>query len=215
MPPISALRKCVYVFVCNSTGVQTCPVTTLPVLRGTPRPAVQVDQMDRPAVMPAPEMFIQGYPKDGSAAPPGTPACSGRDRTLAPRSRRGKRRAGRAGLGTPAPAVSLPRAACDPDPGGGALALALPLPVAGPHVVDDHGLIGDDVVGLHGRAGPALPSRRAAGGTGSWIHRLRTAEPPDPVAPHPSHPQCATYAGPAGLSGGSVSQPITAPTWVD
>lgn len=37
---------------------------------------------------------------------------------------------------------------------------------AGPHVVDDHGLVGDDVVGLHGRAGPALPSRRAARRTG-------------------------------------------------
>ena len=41
-------------------------------------------------------------------------------------------------------------------------------PVAKPHVVDDHGLVGDDIVGLHGRAGPALPSRRAAVVTNGW-----------------------------------------------
>lgn len=33
---------------------------------------------------------------------------------------------------------------------------ALP-PAAGPHVVDDHGLVGDDIVGLHGPAGPGRP----------------------------------------------------------
>ena len=41
-------------------------------------------------------------------------------------------------------------------------------PVAKPHVVDDHGLVGDDIVGLHGRAGPALPSRRAEVVTNGW-----------------------------------------------
>lgn len=60
--------------------------------------------------------------------------------------------------------MHMSRQAGVPAPTQAAL-LPPPPPAAGPYVVDHHGLVGDDVVGLHGRAKSALPSRRAAGGT--------------------------------------------------
>lgn len=90
-----------------------------------------------------------------------------------------------------------------------------PPPAAGPHVVDDHGLVGDDVVGLHGQARPALPSRRAAGGTcGPRAGGLRTEAAPD-AASRPSHPDGATYTGPDGLAVGRTPKPIIALTRAD
>lgn len=74
-------------------------------------------------------------------------------------------------------------------------------PGARPHIVDDHGLVGDDVVGLHGPAEPAQPSRRAAGGpAGSRARgRTRTDATPD-AAPHPSPSALPTRARPRGQS---------------
>lgn len=46
-----------------------------------------------------------------------------------------------------------------------------PTPAARTHIVDDYRLVGDVVVGLHGPAEPALPSRRAAGGPASYKER--------------------------------------------
>lgn len=62
-----------------------------------------------------------------------------------------------------------------------------PNPAVPTHIVDDHGLVGDDVVGLHGRAEPALPSRWAAGGPAGYkaSGRTRTAATLD-GAPRPS-----------------------------
>lgn len=71
-------------------------------------------------------------------------------------------------------------------PGGRAPALP---PAAGPHVVDDHGLVGDDIVGLHGRAGPGRPcpaggrqeglaNRRAGRRTGPRRLQTRGRAPP-------------------------------------
>lgn len=65
---------------------------------------------------------------------------------------------------------------------------ALP-PPAGPHVVDDHGLVGDDIVGLHGQAGPGRPcpaggrqdrlvNRRAGRRTGPLQLQTRSRAPP-------------------------------------
>ena len=117
------------------------------------------------------------------AVTPALPRCSsragwGRARARAPPRRRGwgvglapqgpgyraKRRRG-IRAGSPrrtSPDGWGPSRCCRVRPGGGAPAFP---PAAGPHVVDDHGLVGDDVVGLHGGAGSALPSRQAAGRT--------------------------------------------------
>lgn len=91
---------------------------------------------------------------------------------------------------------------------------ARPPPAAGPHVVDDDGLVGDDVVGLHGRAGPGRPcpaggrqekladaqtggpdrsgSRRGAAPLPSGARSLREPGAPSrarPAANHRSHPR--------------------------
>lgn len=81
-------------------------------------------------------------------------------------------------------------------------------PAAGPHVVDDHGLVGDNVVGLHGRARPALPSaglqEEPAGVQTCTAVALDTAA-------RPSHPASAAYASPAGLAGGRSPHPGQSP----
>lgn len=86
-------------------------------------------------------------------------------------------------------------AACDPEAGHS------PPPAARPHIVDDHRLVSDDVVGLHGPAEPALPSRRAAGGPAGYKARgeIWTDATPD-TAPLPSPSALPTRTRPRGQS---------------
>lgn len=87
-----------------------------------------------------------------------------------------------------------------PPPATPRLVTALP-PAARPHIVDDHGLVSDDVVGLHGPAEPALPSRRAAGGPAGYKARgeIWTDATPD-TAPLPSPSALPTRTRPRGQS---------------
>lgn len=85
---------------------------------------------------------------------------------------------------------------------------ARPPPAAGPHVVDDHGLVGDDVVGLHGRAGPGRPcptGRRQerpadarAGGPDSSSSGSGAAALPPGARSLGSRPERAAYASREG-----------------
>lgn len=61
-----------------------------------------------------------------------------------------------------------------------------PLPAVGSHVIDDHRLVSDDVVGLHVQAWLALPSRQAAGGTSVWSGTPRNALLPPQRAAQPT-----------------------------
>lgn len=97
--------------------------------------------------------------------------------------------------------MHMSRQAGVPAPTQAAL-LPPPPPAAGPYVVDNHGLVGDDVVGLHGRAESALPSRRAAGGTrGLRAGGLRTDG---------SRRRCATPLPPGGRTLGRPGGSCTA-----
>lgn len=89
-----------------------------------------------------------------------------------------------------------PRATpCDPAAGHS------PSPAARPHIVDDHGLVSDDVVGLHGPAEPALPSRRAAGGPAGYKARGETWTDATPdTAPLPSPSALPTRTRPRSQS---------------
>lgn len=91
---------------------------------------------------------------------------------------------------------------------------ARPPPAAGPHIVDDHRLVGDDVVGLHGRAGPA----QQAGRRRNWRMRRRMRADPTAAAtdagPRPSRPKRAAYAS-RMLPGRRAPRPIIAPNWAD
>lgn len=72
---------------------------------------------------------------------------------------------------------------------------------ARPHIVDDHGLVSDDVVGLHGPAEPALPSRRAAGGPAGYKASGETWTDGTPdTAPLPSPSALPTRTLPRGQS---------------
>lgn len=76
-----------------------------------------------------------------------------------------------------------------------------PHPRCRPHIVDDHGLVSDDVVGLHGPAEPALPSRLAAGGPAGYKARGETWTDRTPdTAPLPSPSALPTRTLPHGQS---------------
>lgn len=90
----------------------------------------------------------------------------------------------------------------------------LPPPTAGPHVVDDHGLVGDNVVGLHGRPGPAPPSGGAARGTRGLadLDRRRSRHCTTPL---PSRAHSLRQPPRGWLEDAPQPRPITAPTCAD
>lgn len=98
-------------------------------------------------------------------------------------------------------------------PGSGEPALP---PAAGPHVVDDHRLVGDDVVGLHGQAGPGRPC--PAGGLQEGLADQRAGGPDgysSGLGAAPLPPEGRSLRSPGERYRGRAPRPITAPTWVD
>lgn len=162
-----------------------------------------------------------------------SPPGSGRVRAAAPQHRwrdrphgagyrareqespRRSRRAGRAWTTSRGGRTPPRPSACAP--GGGAPALP---PTAGPHVVDDHGLVGDNVVGLHGPAGrpcPAgglqeAPASGQAGGPGRRRLQTPCRAPPTPRAQPTPAPRGLLGGGPPAAnhrshSGGLMRAP--------